>query len=252
MKSKTKRQRRYDKISLYYINLADDPPETYAKRAEIYRDLDGCDALKEWRAIRSLGLGLRLTLNGTVVWSTCLISELVDIALGRAQHPHGVNGDVPVENIERGSADYCPFVCFDCGDDGCAGVWVPLRVFQRGKEIILGLRRPLEGVEPGEKSHIRAYRLRRRDFLDALINAVKFRLALENMIMRLGGDSKSRDCLTDIFGLSCAYDYQLRISQWLRDDYPRLLDLRLTLSEKTSRTTSNNGASLGFLLPRLE
>ena len=230
MKSKTKR-RRYDQISLHYINLPDHPPETYDKWAEIIRDLDGCDALEEWRAIRLHGLGLQLALNGTVIWSACLISELVDIALGRAKHPHGVNGDVPVENIERGSADYWPFVCFDCGYDGCAGVKVPLRVFQRGKEIILGLRQPLEGVEPGEKSHIPAYRLRRRDFLDALINAVKFRLALEDMMKRLGGDSKSSDCLMDIFGLCDACDYQLRISQWLRDDYPRLLDLRIALSE---------------------
>ena len=253
MKSKVKRQRRrYDKISLHYINLADDPPETYWEWKEIIRDLDGCDAMEDWRALRIRGLGLRLEINGTVVWSTCLISELVDIALGRASHPHGASGSVTVENIEHGSADYWPFVCFDCGYDGCAGVFVPLRVFQRGKEIILGLRRPLGGVKPDEKSCIRAYRLRRRDFLDALINAVKFRLALENMIIRLTDGNKSGDCLMDIFGLSCNGDYQRQISQRLRDDYPLLLDLRLTLSEKISRTTGNNDASPSFLLPRLE
>ena len=230
MNNKTKRpRRRYDRVSLNYISFVDFTPEEYKIW---FGQTDDSNLLEEWRKARKCNLGLMLKLNGKKIYDSCDIRELIDIALGRVRWGNDGYCEEPVENRDSGVADYWPFVCFSCGIPECAGFHRPLRVFQRSDDIIFCLRQPPYHALNQKKVKYHAYRLRRRDLLDSLINAIKFRIALEDMILKLTDHRAPEgldhgDWLTEIFGLHDSRDLQIRISKGIRDDFPRLLDLRM-------------------------
>ena len=220
---------RYGKISLHYISLRDDLAEFFYGDPASYTP-DNTEALDCWRTPSRCELGLCFRLNGSVIWSTCNLKTLAEIALRQPDDTDGICD--PARNGDDGMADYWPFVCPACGIPECAGVFQPLKVSRFGDDIILGLPKPF-GKVPPERVIFRKYRLHRRDFLDAMIDVVKFRLAFEDMMLRSTG--RQGDCelgsgdvswLTAVFGVHDGGDYQLRISQWLRKSYSHLLESR--------------------------
>lgn len=122
---------------------------------------------------------------------------------------------------------YYPFPCDDCADCGCAGIFAPCRVIHYGEDIILCLRNPLQ-KNKGQRWNYRAFRIRKKDFLSELLNAVRFRISLEDAL-NIKFDVQYEECsantmklLTDIFGYHDAAEYQYKISQNIRKAYPQL------------------------------
>ena len=233
MRAETNKKLRHDRISLRYVSFMDKPPERYLDEAALY-ELDDEAPLDVWRAPESCDLRLRLELNRSTIWNACEIKALIEIAL---QQPVDAAKIGKQTQNEDNMTDYWPFICPACGIPECAGVFQPVRALQCGKDLILGIPHPL-GQVPPEQVTFRKYRLLRRDFLDAVIGVVKFRLAFENMMFRSTGrhdevEFTPEDALwlTDVFGLHDCKDYQLRISRWVRDNYPRLLECRLSLMD---------------------
>ena len=220
---------RYDRISLRYVSLRNEWVEMFYGDPASYEP-ENTEALDAWCTPGHCELGVRLELNGSIIWDTCNIKELTEIALLQPGDAGG--GSKQSRSGDCDTTEHWPFICFGCGIPECAGVFQPVKASCCGEDIILGLPEPL-GQAPPEQVTFRKYRLNRRDFLDAVIDVVKFRLAFENMMLRSIGQREASEIgtgdlswLTEVFGLPDSSDWQLRISQRLRDCYPRLLESR--------------------------
>ena len=199
MKMKS-RHRKYTGISLRYSQTYSLISDTERQLATIFGE-----KISLWRDYCSLRLCLQL--NGKTIWSTCDINVLLEMYLK--------------------SGKYYPFTCDDCADCGCAGIFAHCRIIHCGDDIILCLRNPLQ-KNNGQRWCYRACKLRKKDFLSELLNAVHFRISLEDAL-NIKIDVQGEECsantmklLTDIFGYHDAAEYQYKISQTIRKAYPKL------------------------------
>ena len=194
------RHRRYTEISLKYSSI-------YSLISEVDQRIttfvDENSSL--WSDNCSLRLFLRL--DGKIVFYTCNINTLLDMYLKPGK--------------------YYPFTCDDCDEPGCAGIFAPCRIIHSGEDIILCLRQPLQ-EKYTQGWRYRAFKLRKKDFLSELLDAMHFRISLENKL-KIFEDTqdeeqqwKSIRLLIDIFGLESCWCDNKKISENIRKAFPIL------------------------------
>ena len=198
------RHRKYAKISLKYSQIHKLILEAELKYATFFGEESSL-----W--IDNCSLRLHLSLDGKIIFHTCNINTLL--------------------NMDLKPGKYYPFTCDDCDDPGCAGIFAPSRIIHSGEDIILCLRSPLqENHDPrwSTRWRYRAFRLRKKDFLSELLDAIHFRISLENRLKIFDNTQdeeqqwESSNLLIDIFGLESCCSYQKEISENIRKAFPKL------------------------------
>lgn len=198
------RHRKYAKISLKYSQI-----HKLISEAELkYKTFFGEES-SLWRD--NCSLRLHLSLDGKIIFHTCNINTLLNMYLKPGK--------------------YYPFTCDDCDDPGCANIFAPSRIIHSGKDIILCLRSPLqENHDPrwSTRWRYRAFKLRKKDFLSELLDAMHFRISLENRL-KIFDDTQNEEqqresinLLVDIFGLESCCIYHKKISENIRKAFPKL------------------------------
>ena len=198
------RHRKYAKISLKYSQIHKLISEAELKYATFFGEESSL-----WRD--NCSLRLHLSLDGKIIFHTCNINTLLNMYLKPGK--------------------YYPFTCDDCDDPGCANIFAPSRIIHSGKDIILCLRSPLqENHDPrwSTRWRYRAFRLRKKDFLSELLDAIHFRISLENRLKIFDNTQdeeqqwESSNLLIDIFGLESCCSDQKEISENIRKAFPKL------------------------------
>ena len=196
--------RKYARISLKYSQIHNLISETDILLSRCFREESFL-----WRD--NCSLRLRLQLNGKTVFHTCNINTLLEMYLKPGK--------------------YYPFTCDDCDIPECAGILHPCRIIHSGEDIVLCLRSPLQENHDPHRStrwRYRAFKLRKKDFLSELLDAMHFRISLENTLKIFDNTQdeeqqrKSINLLVDIFGLESCCMYHKTISENIRKAFPKL------------------------------
>ena len=194
-----RRHRKYTEISLKYSQIHDLISEANLQDTTCFGEESSL-----WR--NNCSLRLLLSLNGKF-FHPCNINTLLDMYLKPGK--------------------YYPFSCDDCDVPECSGIWYPCRIIHCGDDIILCLRCPLQDNNDLPWRY-RAFRLRKKDFLRQLLNAIHFRISLENTLKifdETQGEKqqwKSIDLPVEIFGLENCCIYNKEISENIRKAFPKL------------------------------